>query len=87
MNRQQIAAMCKWLCIGVYIMTQHFEMMTEEEVVAVAGGFTGPTSCTGDIVTDLTNAFPGGVWDGSTFYPNGLPRNPNVSTDPVIYAG
>ena len=38
----------------------------------------------GDIISELEERFPNGEWDGSTFWPNGVPQ-PTPSYIPLPY--
>ncbi|UAB76887.1 hypothetical protein INR77_08465 [Erythrobacter sp. SCSIO 43205] len=32
--------------------------------------------CGGNIVREIEEAYPGGVWIGNSYYPNGVPEQP-----------
>ena len=45
-----------------------------EEMTAVAGG---------NIVQEIEEAYPGGVWVGNSYFPNGVPTLPGFDLPPV----
>lgn len=56
--------------------TETFETLSPAEIDAVSGGQS--------ILQDLIDRFPGGVWIGGSFYPDG-PPSPPPSHEPVIW--
>lgn len=51
--------------------------LNEFEIATVSGG-------TGDIISELEERFPFGVWHNGAFYPNGVPsmEGPLCGTEP-----